>query len=82
MNSIPISGEESRVNIEDDLRRHFELTLGKDRPGESHHYLYRALALTLRDRMVEDWRRTRDNYRDERPRRRDDDELARTRAPG
>ncbi len=59
----------TRVNIDTDLQRHYELTLGKDEPGQSHHYMYRALALTLRDRMVEHWRATRERYRVEKPRR-------------
>ncbi|WP_245184605.1 glycogen/starch/alpha-glucan phosphorylase [Halomonas salinarum] len=52
-----------------DLKRHFALTLGRDEVGESHHYLYTALALTVRDRLVERWRATRDRYRDENPKR-------------
>ena len=54
---------EHRLN--QDLQRHFELTLGRDKVGESHHYLYQAMALTIRDQMVERWRETRDRYRRE-----------------
>jgi starch phosphorylase len=42
--------DESTLN--DDLTRHFYYTLGRDRVGESQLYLYHALALTIKDRMV------------------------------
>jgi len=42
-----------------DLDRHFHLTLGRDEAADSHYYLYNAAALTLRDRLVERWRPTR-----------------------
>lgn len=60
------------VNLEsmsDDLKRHFEVTLGRDELNESHYYLYNALALTLRDRQIQRWRETRERYRDEDPKR-------------
>ncbi len=46
-------------SVAEDLDRHFRLTLGHDSMGESHYYLFNALALTVRDRMVERWRSTR-----------------------
>jgi starch phosphorylase len=46
-----------------ELRRHHELTLGRDDVGDSHHYLYHALALTLRDQLVRRWRETRKRHR-------------------
>ena len=52
-----------------DLQRHYEVTLGRDEVNGSHHYLYQALALTVRDRMVEKWRKTRERYRTENPKR-------------
>ena len=48
--------------ISEDLCRHFQLTLGRDELGDSHFYLYSALALTVRDRLVERWRKTREGY--------------------
>ncbi len=54
---------DSAADIGRDLRRHFEYTLGRDEIGESHHYLYTALAMTVRDRMVGRWRETRERYR-------------------
>ncbi|MFM1896234.1 MAG: starch phosphorylase [Pseudomonadota bacterium] len=55
--------------LAEDLKRHLHLTLGRDQGKESHLYLYTAAALTLRDRLVERWRETRERYRRERPKR-------------
>ncbi|CAG0907170.1 unnamed protein product, partial [Cyprideis torosa] len=52
----------SRININEDLQRHFELTLGKDSDGKSHFYMYHALVLTVRDSLVEKWRNTQRQY--------------------
>ncbi len=46
-------------SLKDDLRRHFAHTLGRDRTCRSTHYLFMALAITLRDRLVERWKQTR-----------------------
>ena len=46
--------------VAEDLNRHLSLTLGRDEAGESHRYLFNALALTVRDRLIERWRGTRD----------------------
>jgi len=56
-------------SMREDLKRHFEVTLGRDELNESHYYLYNALALTLRDRQIQCWRETRERYRDEDPKR-------------
>ena len=45
-----------------DLRRYFCHTLGRDRLETSPHYLYTALALTLRDRLMERLNNTRHAY--------------------
>jgi starch phosphorylase len=45
------------------------LTLGRDEVGESHRYLFAALALTIRDRLIERWRATRDRHLASRPKR-------------
>lgn len=63
----PLSMDEKQVF--EDLNRHFSLTLGRDEIDGSHRYLFNALALTVRDRLVERWRATRDRYRDENPKR-------------
>lgn len=55
--------------LDEDIDRHYALTLGRDEPGGSHRYLYEALALSVRDRLVAQWRQTRHQLRQERPRR-------------
>ncbi|MBU2097165.1 MAG: glycogen/starch/alpha-glucan phosphorylase [Gammaproteobacteria bacterium] len=50
------------TSLDTDLARHFHLTLGRDREPGSHYYLYNAAALTVRDRLVERWRTTRQHY--------------------
>ena len=60
---------DSAEAISRDLKRHFEFTLGRDEVGESRHYLYTALAITIRDRMVGRWRETRERYRKEKVKR-------------
>ena len=49
----------SPATLPEDLHRHYTLTLGRDDEGQSHFYLYQALALTVRDRLVAQWRATR-----------------------
>jgi len=49
-------------SVEKDLKRHFEFTLGRDEQGKSRFYLYTALALTIRDRLVERWSHTRHRH--------------------
>ena len=43
---------------------HFIRTLGRDRHCKSSHYGYLAFALTVRDRLMERWKRTQESYRD------------------
>ncbi|WP_017220123.1 glycogen/starch/alpha-glucan phosphorylase [Moritella dasanensis] len=45
--------------LPEDLKRHFHYTLGRDEVGESPQYLYHALALTIRDRLMEKSRETK-----------------------
>ncbi|TYK66115.1 glycogen/starch/alpha-glucan phosphorylase [Colwellia echini] len=45
----------------EDLARHFHFSLGRDKVQESHIYLYNALAITIRDRLVAQWRKTRES---------------------
>lgn len=54
--------------LKDDLTRHFYYTLGRDAVGESQLYLYHALALTIRDRLVARCRET--NVQIKQPKRR------------
>jgi len=46
----------------DDVSRHYELTLGRDEQTGDHRYLYEAMALSLRDRMVSRWRHKQGHY--------------------
>ncbi|MEX1031723.1 MAG: glycogen/starch/alpha-glucan phosphorylase [Cellvibrionaceae bacterium] len=65
---FPWLGMDSKA-LAKDLARHFHLTLGRDATSQSHMYLYNAAALTIRDRLVERWRQTRERYKQERPKR-------------
>ena len=62
----PLGMDEKR--IAEDLNRHVSLTLGRD-DDESHRYLFNALALTVKDRLIERWRASRDRFIAEQPRR-------------
>lgn len=53
--------------VSKDLARHFHLTLGRDASSDTHHYLYNAAALTVRDRLVERWRQTRERNKQQGP---------------
>jgi starch phosphorylase len=48
-----------------DFRRYFAHTLGRDDHCTSSHYPYKALALAVRDRLIERWKRTRSTYEKE-----------------
>nr|WP_269755890.1 glycogen/starch/alpha-glucan phosphorylase [Desulfogranum marinum] len=64
-----ISFKHQNHSLNNDLQRHLEVTLGRDDVGESHNYLYHALALAVRDRLVEKWHQTRERYDQEKPKR-------------
>ena len=50
------------ASVREDFRRHFSHSLGRDRNCRSAYYTFEALALTLRDRLMERWRNTRYAY--------------------
>ena len=54
---------DDREPLADAVARHYHLTLGRDEGRGDHHYLYQALALALRDRLVSRWRETREQDR-------------------
>ena len=54
----------SRGDLVEDFRRHFTHTLGRDKYSKSVHYVYSALALTVRDRLMERWKKTRYAYQE------------------
>ena len=58
---LPPLGMETKA-IADDFRRYFAHTLGRDDHCKSSHYPYKALALALRDRLIERWKTTRRAY--------------------
>ncbi len=45
-----------------DYRRYFTYTLGQNKYSRSVNYYYKALALTVRDRLMERWKKTRYTY--------------------
>jgi len=68
MNKIPEIANIEYEPLDVDLAKHLNVTLGRDR-STSHRYLYNALALTIRDRLVQSWRNTREKYLKESPKR-------------
>ena len=56
-------------HIAKDLDTHFNLALDRDELDGFHPELFNALLLTVRDRLVERWRATRNRYREEQPKR-------------
>jgi len=50
------------ATISEDFRRYFNRTLGRDKNHCSNHYLYEALAYTVRDRLMERWKNTTHAY--------------------
>ena len=51
--------------LAEDFRHHFSTTLGRDRFCLSTHYPYTALALVMRDRLMQRWKNTRIAYQEE-----------------
>ncbi|MGR6036511.1 MAG: glycogen/starch/alpha-glucan phosphorylase [Candidatus Nitrosoglobus sp.] len=51
-----------KESLSDDYKRYFAHFLGRDGDCVSEHYLYFALALTIRDRLMERWKSTKRAY--------------------
>ncbi len=51
-------------SLAEDFRRYFGRTLGRDKYCNTAHYAYEAVALAVRDRLMERWKNTRYAYRD------------------
>jgi len=49
-------------SLKQDFREYFSHTLGRDRRCRFTHYPYKAMALTLRDRLMQRWKNTRYAY--------------------
>ncbi len=63
LTEVPTLGMKT-ADLAEDFRRHFSTTLGRDRFCMSTHYPYTALALVLRDRLMERWKNTRYVYQE------------------
>ena len=63
LTELPPLGLEAE-SLAEDFRRYYTLNLGRDKHCRSVHYAYEALALTLRDRLMERWKQTRYAYDD------------------
>lgn len=63
LTEVPALGMKTE-DLAADFRRHFSTTLGRDRFCMSTHYPYTALALVLRDRLMERWKNTRYVYQE------------------
>ena len=50
------------ATLKQDFRRYYTYHLGRDKHCRLTHYAYEALALTLRDRLMERWKETRYAY--------------------
>jgi starch phosphorylase len=58
-----------RNSIDEDFLRYYNRTLGRDKQHCTDHYLYEALAYTVRDRLMERWKETRIAYEEQDARR-------------
>ena len=54
--------EMDHAAIDHDFLRYYNRTLGRDKTHCTNHYLYEALAYTVRDRLMERWKNTRFSY--------------------
>jgi starch phosphorylase len=50
------------MSISNDFKRYFAHTLGRDDHCTSSHYPYQAMAMVLRDRLIERWKNSRRTY--------------------
>ena len=55
--------------LDEDFLRYYNRTLGRDKQHCTDHYLYEALAYTVRDRLMERWKETRFAYEEQDARR-------------
>ncbi len=55
--------------IDEDFLHYYNRTLGRDKQHCTSHYLYEALAYTVRDRLMERWKETRFAYEEKDARR-------------
>ncbi len=58
-----------KKTLAEDFLRYYNRTLGRDKQHCTDHYLYEALAYTVRDRLMERWKETRFAYEEKNARR-------------
>lgn len=63
LTSLPALGMDDK-SITEGFRHYYSHTLGRDRNCKSTHYPYKALSLTIRDRLMERWKNTHYAYQD------------------
>ena len=63
LTDVPPIGMDAE-SLEEDFRHYYTYTLGRDRDCRLTHYAYEAVAMALRDRVMERWRNTRYAYED------------------
>ncbi|WP_321365694.1 glycogen/starch/alpha-glucan phosphorylase [uncultured Desulfuromusa sp.] len=63
LTTVPPLGLDAEA-LESDFRHYYTNTLGRDRNCRLTHYAYEALALVIRDRLMERWTHTRYAYED------------------
>ncbi len=61
LTTLPPLAMDSKA-ISEDLIRYFSRTLGRDVANCTPHYIYEALAYSVRDRLMERWKNTRAAY--------------------
>ncbi|MCD6582003.1 MAG: glycogen/starch/alpha-glucan phosphorylase [Desulfuromusa sp.] len=61
LTNVPPLGMDA-TELEDDFRHYYTNNLGRDRNCRLTHYAYEALALVIRDRLMERWKKTRYAY--------------------
>ena len=61
LTEVPPLGTDAEA-LENDFRHYYTNTLGRDRYCRLTHYAYEALALVIRDRLMERWTHTRYAY--------------------
>ncbi len=61
LTDLPTLGMDT-TSLASDFQRYFTYTLGRDEKCKSTHYPYKALALSLRDRLMERWKNTDQAY--------------------
>lgn len=52
-------------SIVEDFRRYFSRTLGRDKLTQATYYVYTSLSLSMRDRLVERWKKTQYAYNEQ-----------------